>query len=425
MVQLEAQHTPAQRPLSDEEMAGLEAQHAQSPEMPENLLHGGLIRTQEGRAQHAISPEGLQETNEQVYGQGGLTPEKVGAAAGNALSLGLPGMGGVKSATSGLAEWLGGKLGTAGKVARGAQAVVPVAEDAAIAAATSPGDRAGAATQAAGTSALMRGISPVLGKAGDFLAQKAAGIKNTRAGQGNTLMEQGVWGTKGMQSGQVAKKIGERGIDLDAAVNSITDPISAKNVVDNLRAEAAKLEIGGNVASNERGLHKQYTDLADSIEKMGAGENVAMVSEDLHRLKQGQGDVAHNAKTGLVPDTDKAAAANLAKKESRQALSDAYASSHPGQPNEYEVQNANLATLFGAKRGLSNKTGLGDLAELGALTGLGYATGGTEGAAKAALLKSALVKSAAAHGSRGLSKAAAVAASPVSRTLFRKEEDSK
>jgi hypothetical protein len=345
--------------------------------------------------------------------------------------MGLPGMGAVKQATTGLSEWLSSRLASKGAnalsgaprmAANVAKVAVPVAEDASIAASMAPeNERGSSAKKAAATSLGMRGVGGVANKTADYLAQKAAGIRNTKAGLGNKILDQRIWGTKGMQSNQVQRKIGEGSLDLDAAVNSITDPISAKNVVDTLRSEAAKLEINGQVPANQLSAHKQYSDLADSIEKMGSGENVAFASEDLHRLKQSQGDVAHNARTGLVPDTDKANAANIAKKESRQALSDAYASQFPDQINQYETQNDKLATLFGAQRGLKNKTGLNDLVEAGILGGIGYSMGGTEGAVKGALLKAPAVRSGGAYLSRGIDKTATGLASPLSRNLFKKE----
>lgn len=124
-----------------------------------------------------------------------------------------------------------------------------------------------------GLSAAGEGIGALLRKGGDAAMQIAVGRKKYTPGVGTTLADEGVWGTKGMMSGQVANKLDQRGQEIsDLAKQVPAGSIDSPNIAGAIRGKASSpLTVpGGNPSTSDLDKLSTINQFADDIASRGA-----------------------------------------------------------------------------------------------------------------------------------------------------------
>jgi hypothetical protein len=279
MAQLEAAHSEQQkpRPLSDEEMASLEAQHATaSQESPE------------ARRSRIMS-----EINQQIDNT------DYAAAMNNALGVMTGG---------GLARAVPKAAGILGSAAEGALSGAAQAK---------PGERGtgaalGGAVQGGGSA-----LAKLLGKAGDVGMQVAVGRKKYTPGVGTELADQGIMGTqRGMQK-QVANRLGVTGEEMQRIASEIPE-IDARAIGNEMSGELTGPLTGqGAIRPSARdvGTVNDMRAFADDIASRGQETGAQALAR-----RKAAGASAYSAKTADPKLSPLAQASKLEQQKYSQAL---------------------------------------------------------------------------------------------------------
>jgi len=226
-----------------------------------------------------------------------------------------------------------------------------------------------------------------LSKVPDYLAQKAVGLKKYTAGVGDTLLDEGVWGTKrGMQK-QVGKQIDSRGQQLNTGVEQLQKAgaeIDSMPIADRLDEMAGKFQTSsGDVPAAVAAEHKMLSDRAVDV-----GFRGKVAPQEALEYSRIAGSKGYNKSEPLERLSSKAAQTEQAGYS--QALKDAYGETFPTDPNIVEEANSKLSALLRAKGSMDAKPSISQnmvrLLPDAAGAGIGYALGGHEGAAKGAAL---------------------------------------
>lgn len=113
----------------------------------------------------------------------------------------------------------------------------------------------GAGMGSAGPMKLVSGAEqaskPLLSKLADFLQQKAVGMKKFVPGVGEKLMQEGVYGTKGMMQKQIVQGLKSRGQELGDVVSKIKGNVSAKSLAEVFDNEAKSFATPGGITTPE------------------------------------------------------------------------------------------------------------------------------------------------------------------------------
>lgn len=293
----------------------------------------------------AKPPMTLERANEELYGPGGLTADKVGSAAGNALGVG---------ATGGLSKTLPGAATKLGRFLMG------IGEDAALGAAQSPESRGTGAALGAGFSGGLGLAGKTLGKTGDVLMQAAVGRKKYTPGVGTELADQGLIGTQGMLRDQTARGLNDTGEAMSANVASLPGEIDARKIGNEIYDESTrKLTGDGKMRPRERDLPEiaQAREFADDV----AADGAISPSEALKR-RVAAGSGAYSKATG----NERSTIAGLLSKKEQQKFSGALKDlDSTGKQAELDSRYAALAK---ARAGLEPEQKMSEFSGFGLFT---------------------------------------------------------
>lgn len=231
------------------------------------------------------------------------------------------------------------------------------------------------------------GVSSV----GDRLMQKAVGLKKYIPGVGDSLVEQGVGGTKGMMQGQIASGLEEQGGRLQDAVSSIPGKIDNSEVAQQVSDVANKYRTSlGRVPEAVQGEMGLVNKTAQDIGNRGMTSPQEAL--DFKRIAQQVGYKQGEPLSKL--------ASQLAQKESSgygSALENAYQqSAGEGAPNVVADANEKLSALLRGKKGLNAPESLSSSGLAGVLGkdavagGIGALVGGPVGATAGVVARHAL-----------------------------------
>lgn len=152
--------------------------------------------------------------------------------------------------------------------------------------------------------------SQALGKVGDYLMQKGAGLRKYIPGIGNTLANLGVWGTRsGMQESVPSKLAAEEG-KLQDLVKELDGNVSSQTLADAVAAHGKRFQLpSGEIPPNVASEASKVRDTAAGLSQVGGGK---LSAEDLLALKR-QGDylgysASGNPATSLEADLGRAQA---------------------------------------------------------------------------------------------------------------------
>lgn len=188
-------------------------------------IEAEMANRQPPAAQPTLAP---QRKSAQQYIQEGLaTPEQINQGANNAASMMT---GGLSKAVPALGKGI----------------LSAILEGGALGAAQSPDDRLKGFLTGGALQGGMQGIGQALGKAGDIGMQLATGRKKYTPGVGTELANQGLAGTRGMMKGQVEKRLGAVGDDMQRAASAIPE-IDSRTLGQELGKKAASPYTGGGI----------------------------------------------------------------------------------------------------------------------------------------------------------------------------------
>lgn len=256
----------------------------------------------------------------------------------------------------------------------------------------------GAASGGEAVSKLASLLGKGASKAGDFLMQRAVGLKNYIPGLGETLANQGVIGTKGMMRSQVSQGMETTGKQINKLARDIP-AVSTQPIAEQLGNEAAKL-VGPNgevLPDNISAFHK-YADEAReaSTEDYLPGDVAASRRAQYGKIANQAGAYRDNPAQGF-----KAKMAGNQQAGYSQALKEA-----GGEP--MIAADKAYSALATANKPLNAPADLSmpALAQKSIPVIVGGATGGLPGAALGAALDTPLAQSAIGRGLIGTGKAA-------------------
>ena len=150
----------------------------------------------------------------------------------------------------------------------------------------------GGPAQAAGETAagLAKFLGKPLTKAGDYLMQKAVGMRRYLPGVGETLADQGVIGTQNMMRNQIEKAMETTGQKLGSLAKSVPE-MSTRDVAETIGEKAAKL-----IGPDGKIMPENVTEFNHLIGKAGeiSSEN-AISGETAAFRRMQQGRIAKNA----------------------------------------------------------------------------------------------------------------------------------
>lgn len=288
----------------------------------------------------------------------------LGGAAGEVAALGGAGSTGVKAALA--------RAGTQGT----------------INAAMNPEHPGESFAMGAGLSGALDAIPAVAGAGARKLIQKAVGIREPSPQVGQELLDQGLWGTRGMMSGQARRGIDQNSEKLGEAVANLPGKADTSSLAADLQQRGQDLKINGMLPPTEKSLAGKYDELSQFL-----GAKPEMSYPDLRKFKSGQGQAAYNATSGAVKDTAVGTSSSAAERGAGKMLSEAYGKSNPGAPNQVDALNKRISALYDARNGMKRAVSLSDLIKGAGAMGAGGAIGGIPGAAAGALMKSSLGQS--------------------------------
>ncbi len=221
-------------------------------------------------------------------------------------------------------------------------------------------------------------------KGGDYLMQKAVGIKRYIPGVGETLADEGVVGTRSMMRKQVEQGLQKRGQEIGNLAQSIDD-VSTQPVAEHLGSKASKLigPDGEVLPDNIRAFHK-YVDAANAASTEGS------ISGPVAASRRAQfGQIAKDA--GRYRDNPSQAIKGQLAGEQQAGYSEMLKGANP------EIANADKAygALSKADSSMAQPESLSPYALAGkaALPALGGAFGGLPGAAAGLAAETPLVQS--------------------------------
>lgn len=263
------------------------------------------------------------------------TPEQITAGANNAAAM----------MTGGLSKAV---------PALGRGIVSGALEGGALGAAQSPDDRLKGFLTGGAIQGGMAGVGQALGKAGDIGMQLAVGRKKYTPGVGTELADQGLAGTRGMMKGQVEKRLGTVGDEMQQAASAIPE-IDSRTLGQELGKKAASPYTGGGIiAPSGRDAEALSTigEFADDVASRGMETGAQALAR-----RRAAGSSAYSARSDLPKQN---LTSQLSKSE-QQMYSDALKQAG-GEP--MIAADRSYAALKKAQKGLGEEaplTGFGAL----------------------------------------------------------------
>lgn len=258
-----------------------------------------------------------------------------------------------------------------------------------------------------------------INKLGDFLMQKAVGMKKYVPGVGNNLADEGVIGTKGMMREQVGSAMTDAGQTMQQATESMPGNYSTDKALQNVQKVASDFQLpsGGVAPESADAYSKAGSAVQDLMNEPG------MSAPDMWARAKQNGDLAYKAgqeKNGL--------AADIAKARQR-GFSDTLQEASP----EFQGGAQRYAGLAPAGRALKQPESISNVLVKGLLKAgvggaLGAALDGTTGAVGGVLLSTPAGMSASGRTAIGASKLANALRDPALRAILeakRKREGDK
>lgn len=258
------------------------------------------------------------------------------------------------------------------------------------------------------------------------LMNRAVGMKSAAPEIGAQIAEEGVVGTRGMMGRQIESRLGQRGQELEQAVEAIPGQIPNAPVASEVEQLATKYTTPeGNIVTGADPHLAKIKSAVDQI--LSRGESVS--PKEAVRLKRGAQTMGYREGEAMPQLAGKIGQAEAGGYG--QQLEQAYAE-RVGGPNKVASSNEKLTALLKGKQALSkaketDTLGLGAAAASGmAAAGFKLATGHPEEAVVAGLatglgaiggkLAAPAIQSAASQAARGFGKVAGAAA-PAGATL--------
>lgn len=262
-----------------------------------------------------------------------------------------------------------------------------------------------------GATAIGETLSAPAKKLGDFLMQRAVGMKKIVPGLGQLLGKEGVIGTKGMMQGQVESGLASRGKEigeLTSSIPSVSSDVPAQKAFD---AGQKLVQKDAYISPQDMPQYRQMNRLAEGITERGGPEG-SVTGEVAQNARSNAGQRARQA--GAYKDSPsqviKAKVASTEQAGWSQALKDSYAKANPTSPDTLANADAAYGALSSAQTGLSKQPntllqllGLGARASTGAAVGgyLGGSSGAKAGGLAGLAAGSPLVQSTAARALMG------------------------
>lgn len=237
---------------------------------------------------------------------------------------------------------------------------------------------------------LLSGVGSLARRGGDRLMQQAVGRTKFSPGVGETLVNEGIVGTKGMMRRQVENKKNAVYQEMIDSVKDSPKTIEAKSIADNIRGLAKEYRINGKVSE----LDQPTVELIEGAAKDIEGRGAESLADALQRRKiagsRGFSSVTDQAKQSVVGRISKEEQKGYSGllKEAEESLKDL-------DPRYAALAKA--AKPLNKEEGLSKLFGLGNALKLTGIGGAGL-VGGLPGAAVAGALSTPLGQSVASQG---------------------------
>ncbi len=197
-------------------------------------------------------------------------------------------------------------------------------------------------------------LGSMLGKGGDYLMQRAVGMKKYIPGLGKDLAGEGLIGTRNQLADQVQAKMAERGAQIGELSSSLKD-VPTDTASQHILGRASKLvQSDGFIDPADQTKYQALQDLADKVSERGGPEG-SVSGKIASESRAGAGVRAREA--GAYRDnpaeTMKARGASAEQQGWSQALKEAYAKAHPEEANKLAEADQSYSTLAKANKPLS------------------------------------------------------------------------
>lgn len=178
------------------------------------------------------------------------------------------------------------------------------------------GNSAKGAAMGGMASAALEGVSSLGGELGDYLMQKAVGLRKNTPGVGSTLADLGVVGTKNMMANQVESKLADEETALQKTVESLSGTVNSKEIADAVSQKAQRFTLpsSGQASPFSQSELNKVRDTAEKLSGMGD-----LSASDLLALKR-QGDYQGFTAGGNPATSTEAELGRTGANAARQAL---------------------------------------------------------------------------------------------------------
>lgn len=234
------------------------------------------------------------------------------------------------------------------------------------------------------------GLGKLLGrpaaKIGDYLMQKAVGMKNFIPGVGEKLAQAGLIGTKGMMQRQAESGLESAGQQIGDLASKIPGQISQDPVANSVASIADRsITPEGYTRPESQAMVNKVLNKAQDF---AYSEPISGPEMAARRAQAGMDARAAGAYRNNPAQTLKAQLASAEQSGYSQALKDAYSKSFPDQPNDLANADSMYSALSKANTGLNapQSSSYYSLLKKLALPVAGGAAGGVPGAVAGAVL---------------------------------------
>ncbi len=236
--------------------------------------------------------------------------------------------------------------------------------------------------------------SNALAKTGDYVMQKALGMKHYEPGLGTKFADEGLVGTKGMMSKQVGNKMGEVGDEIGELAKSL-EGVSSDTASQHILDRAMKyIQKDGHVSPDDMPKFKKLMELAEEVS--GRGGEAGSIAGDVAAGARASAGKRGREAGAFKMDPSQSLKAEAARAEQggwSKSLKEGFSKANPGAPNALAKADSRYGTLAKANQSLSRPESIPQ--SLGALlfkggigAGAGYAIDGTPGAIAGAAVTS-------------------------------------
>lgn len=215
------------------------------------------------------------------------------------------------------------------------------------------------------------GLNKIPGK----LMSSAVGLKKYIPGVGESLMDQGVIGTKGMMAEQVGTKLGEQEAAKQALLKDLPGTVDSQEVADSVKQLSDRYQTPGGIIPRVvkpefQKVRGAVVDIANRgpVSAPEAGKLASIAGNLGYR-----GDKPVQKLEGIIGQREHAGY--------REGIEKLYSQANPGQPNEVANTYQKLSSLIKAKRGLAAPET--SAVSIPSRLGLGSLIGGLPGATAA------------------------------------------